>query len=57
MKSRFSTKCIACDELIEKGKEISKNKDGDWVHKYCVDEVLEIPYFWLFVKSYIVQIC
>ena len=43
MKSRFSTKCTACDEFIEKGKEISKNKDGDWVHKYCVDEVLEIP--------------
>ena len=43
MKSRFSTKCIACDEFIETGNEISKNKDGDWVHKYCVDEVLEMP--------------
>jgi hypothetical protein len=43
MKARFSTKCTSCDEFIEKGKEIAKNEDGDWVHKHCVDEVLEIP--------------
>ena len=43
MKARFSTKCTSCDELIEKGKEIAKNEDGGWVHKHCVDEVLEMP--------------
>jgi len=43
MKARFSTKCTACDEFIEKGKEIAKNEDGNWVHRHCVAEVLEIP--------------
>ena len=43
MKARFSTKCTACDEFIEKRKEIAKNEDGNWVHKHCVDEVLEMP--------------
>ena len=43
MKARFSTKWTSCDEFIEKGKEIAKNEDGDWVHKHCVDEVLEMP--------------
>ena len=31
MKARFSTKCTSCDDFIEKGKEIAKNEDGDWV--------------------------
>jgi len=57
MKARFSTKCSVCDALIEKGKEIVKNEDENWVHKHCANEILEIPYFWVFVKSYIVQIC
>ena len=43
MKARFSTKCNVCDAFIEKGKEIVKNNDGDWVHKYCASEILEIP--------------
>ena len=43
MKARCSTKCIACDALIEKGKEIAKNEDGSWVHKHCANEILEIP--------------
>jgi hypothetical protein len=43
MKARFSTKCSVCDALIEKGKEIAKNDDGDWVHRYCVSEMLELP--------------
>ena len=43
MKARFSTKCTSCDAFIEKGKEIEKNEDGNWVHKYCANEILEIP--------------
>ena len=43
MKARFSTKCSACEEFIGKGKEIAKNEDGNWVHKHCVEEVLEMP--------------
>ena len=43
MKARFSTKCGVCDAFIEKVKEIVKNEDENWVHKHCVDEVLEIP--------------
>ena len=43
MKARFSTKCIVCDALIEKGQEIAKNEDGNWVHKHCASEILEIP--------------
>jgi hypothetical protein len=43
MKARFSTKCSVCDAFIEKGKEIVKNEDENWVHKYCANEILEIP--------------
>jgi hypothetical protein len=43
MKARFPGKCCECDEDIVKGKEIAKNEDGNWVHKHCVDEVLEMP--------------
>ena len=43
MKAKFSTKCNVCDAFIQKGKEIMKNDDGDWVHRYCVNEILEMP--------------
>ena len=43
MKARFSTKCIVCDAFREKGKEIVKNDDEDWVHNHCANEILEIP--------------
>jgi len=43
MKARFSTKCTVCDAFIEKGKEIAKNEDENWVNKLCANEILEIP--------------
>ena len=43
MKAKFSNKCNVCDAFIQKGKEIMKNEDGDWVHKHCVNEILEMP--------------
>ncbi|SVB96897.1 uncharacterized protein METZ01_LOCUS249751 [marine metagenome] len=43
MKARFSTTCIVCDGYIQKGKEIVKNEAGNWVHKYCASEILELP--------------
>ena len=43
MKARFSTKCSACGAFIEKGKEIAKNEDDNWVHKHCTNELLEMP--------------
>jgi len=43
MKARFSTKCNVCDALIQKGKEIVKIENGNWIHKHCVNEILEIP--------------
>lgn len=43
MKARFSSTCPACGDSIKQGKEISKDKDGKWVHKHCVDEETELP--------------
>ena len=43
MKAKFSTICIVCDANIQKGKEIVKNENGDWIHKYCANEIVEIP--------------
>ena len=43
MKARFSTKCNVCDALVQKGKEIVKNENGNWVHNHCANEILEIP--------------
>jgi len=43
MKAKFSSKCISCGEEIGRGKEISKNTDGQWVHNHCVDDSLELP--------------
>ena len=31
------------DTELNSIREIAKNVDGNWVHKHCVDEVLEIP--------------
>ena len=43
MKAKFSTKCSVCDAFIQKGKEIVKNENEDWVHKHCASETVEIP--------------
>ena len=43
MKARFNGKCVECGEAIKIGKEISKNSDDIWVHKHCVEELLDLP--------------
>ena len=43
MKAKFSTKCSVCDAFIQKGKEIVKNENEDWIHKHCANEILEMP--------------
>ena len=43
MKAKFSTKCSVCDAFIQKGKEIVKNENEDWVHRHCANETIEIP--------------
>ncbi|HSB50604.1 MAG TPA: hypothetical protein VLC72_04675 [Nitrosopumilaceae archaeon] len=42
MKAKFTTSCISCGAEIKPGKEISKNNEGNWVHKYCAEEA-ELP--------------
>lgn len=43
MKARFATKCAVCGDMIRVGKEIAKNSDDVWVHKYCTDASEEFP--------------
>lgn len=43
MKAKFATSCIACGGKIQVGKEISKNKDENWVHKHCIDNSDGLP--------------
>ena len=43
MKARFASKCAVCGDMIRAGKEISKNSEDVWVHKYCVDNADELP--------------
>jgi len=43
MKARFSTKCSVGGPIKEKGKEIVKYEDEDWVLKHCANEILEMP--------------
>ena len=43
MKARFPGKCSECNEDIVKGKEIAKNTQGKWVHKFCSDSETELP--------------
>lgn len=38
MKAKFATSCVECKSEIKPGNEISKNPNGSWVHKHCVDE-------------------
>ncbi len=42
MKAKFKTSCISCGAEIKPGKEISKNNEGNWVHKHCTEDV-ELP--------------
>ncbi len=43
MKARFDGKCKSCGDDIRKGKEIAKNADDVWVHKHCVEELVDLP--------------
>ena len=43
MKAKFATSCMSCGDKIQPGKEISKNKDENWVHKHCVEDSEGLP--------------
>ncbi len=43
MKARYAGKCSSCGDDIKKGREISKNSDDIWVHKYCAEEIIDLP--------------
>lgn len=43
MKAKFATLCVSCEEKIQPGKEIAKNKEEKWVHKYCVEDLENMP--------------
>ena len=43
MKARFEGKCKSCGDDIRKGKEIARNADDVWVHKHCVEELVDLP--------------
>ena len=43
MKARFDGKCKSCGDDIRKGKEIAKNANEVWVHKHCVEELVDLP--------------
>jgi hypothetical protein len=38
MIAKFTTSCVACGEKIAPGKQITKNEQGQWVHKHCAQE-------------------
>ena len=42
MKARFNGKCQSCGGDIHKGKEIARNADDVWVHKHCVEELVDL---------------
>lgn len=39
MKAKFTTCCVSCGAVIKPGKEIAKNHQGSWVHKYCTEDI------------------
>ena len=43
MKAKFKTICVSCSGEISPGKEISKNNSGNWVHKHCLTESVDLP--------------
>jgi hypothetical protein len=43
MKANFSSSCQSCGDLIKVGKEISKDDQGRWVHKYCTEDSANLP--------------
>ena len=43
MKAKFMTSCVSCGDKIQPGKEITKNKDEQWVHKHCAEDSEGLP--------------
>ncbi len=43
MRARFTSKCPACGDTIRAGREIVKNSEDAWVHKYCAEDADELP--------------
>jgi len=43
MKAKFKTKCISCNGELTPGKEIGTDDSGQWVHKHCLTESVELP--------------
>lgn len=41
--AQFSGRCVACDERIHEGDEITRSPDGMWVHAACPEVVEEKP--------------
>jgi len=52
MKARFDGKCKSCGDDIRKGKEIARNADEVWVHKHCVEELVDLPQNHISAVSY-----
>jgi hypothetical protein len=43
MKAKFNTSCSSCGDKIKIGKEIAKDQNGKWVHKYCITVDSDLP--------------
>ncbi len=43
MKAKFSSSCVSCGDEIKRGKEITKDTSGKWVHKHCASETVDLP--------------
>lgn len=43
MKAKFASSCVSCGDEIKRGKEITKDTSGKWVHKHCASETVDLP--------------
>jgi hypothetical protein len=43
MKAKYNTACSSCGEPIKPGKEIAKDSSGNWVHKHCMTDIVDLP--------------
>ena len=41
--AQFPGRCLACEERIHEGDEITRDKDGSWVHAVCPEPAEEKP--------------
>jgi len=42
MKAKFTSSCVSCGDEIKRGKEITKDTSGKWVHKHCASETFDL---------------